>query len=208
VRNERLAKALAASSLTRPQLAGELGVDPKTIERWVAGGRTPYPRHRARVAALLGEDVDELWSEVSAAEDGLSGQWWAAWQSYRVGTEVTAVQPVRISQRRDLIRWEATERGRPVKDGGYLWAGSLRLVDGEVLMGHYSSIDPPVRSKGTVFLVLHPQGRVMAGRWIGLSHDGYFVEGWGALAREEPEVWGTITDLIHNREQPWMRSFA
>ncbi|OLT29513.1 XRE family transcriptional regulator [Nocardiopsis sp. CNR-923] len=51
---------MAASRLTETDVATHLGVDPKTVHRWLSGQR-PYPRHRWAVADLLQVDEEELW---------------------------------------------------------------------------------------------------------------------------------------------------
>jgi hypothetical protein len=61
-RNERLRTALLEQSLTPGQLAEDLNVDPKSVERWIAG-RTPYRRHRYAVATRLGLDETYLWPD-------------------------------------------------------------------------------------------------------------------------------------------------
>ena len=67
--NERLRDALQSSGLTPPQLAEELGVDPKTVERWITKEREPYPKYRHAIAARLGERERYLWpSTVSDAK--------------------------------------------------------------------------------------------------------------------------------------------
>ncbi|WP_254716274.1 XRE family transcriptional regulator [Actinomadura sp. WMMB 499] len=48
-------------------MAARLGVDPKTVHRWVAG-RAPYPRNRARLAALLGRDEADLWPQLAVPD--------------------------------------------------------------------------------------------------------------------------------------------
>ena len=53
--NERLRATLLERGLTPAALGDELGVDPKTVERWISG-RTPYRKHRFAVAARLGVD--------------------------------------------------------------------------------------------------------------------------------------------------------
>jgi transcriptional regulator with XRE-family HTH domain len=58
--NDLLRRALLDADLTEADLAERLGVDPKTVQRWLAG-RIPYPRHRAKVAALLNTDETTLW---------------------------------------------------------------------------------------------------------------------------------------------------
>lgn len=58
--NAALRKALAASRLTEIDVAAHLGVDPKTVRRWLSGQR-PYPRHRWALADLLQTEEDALW---------------------------------------------------------------------------------------------------------------------------------------------------
>ena len=47
------ASALLERGVTPAKLADAIGVDPKTIERWIVQGRMPYRRHRYAVAAHL-----------------------------------------------------------------------------------------------------------------------------------------------------------
>lgn len=65
--NERLRAALLQRGVTPNELAEAVGVDPKTIERWI-GGRAPYRRHRYKVATKLGIDEGYLWPGALAAE--------------------------------------------------------------------------------------------------------------------------------------------
>jgi hypothetical protein len=59
--NDRLRTAIEAAGLTTDLVATQLDVDAKTVERWIATGRTPYPRHRVAFARLVGTDASELW---------------------------------------------------------------------------------------------------------------------------------------------------
>lgn len=58
--NERLRAALLESGVTPASLAEHLGVDHKTVERWMAG-RLPYRRHRFAIAMRLGAEEEYLW---------------------------------------------------------------------------------------------------------------------------------------------------
>ncbi len=58
--NETLRQALFRAGLTEDDVAARLGVDPKTVRRWLEG-RLPYPRLRWQLAALLATDEIELW---------------------------------------------------------------------------------------------------------------------------------------------------
>jgi hypothetical protein len=64
VANERLRSCIAGARLTIPDVAAQVGVDPKTVERWIALGRVPHRSHRWATASLLGTDEAYLWPEV------------------------------------------------------------------------------------------------------------------------------------------------
>ncbi len=72
--NERLRATLLERGLTPTALGDEVGVDHKTVERWISG-RVPYRRHRYAVASRLGVDEAYLWpgalsrEQVAAASD-------------------------------------------------------------------------------------------------------------------------------------------
>jgi transcriptional regulator with XRE-family HTH domain len=63
--NERLRAAMLSRGLDAEAAADAVGVDPKTVERWIAG-RLPHRRLRMKLAAVLREDERYLWP------DGLS----------------------------------------------------------------------------------------------------------------------------------------
>jgi transcriptional regulator with XRE-family HTH domain len=64
--NEILRRALFRARLAEEDVAAHLGVDPKTVRRWLEG-RLPYPRHRWALADLLDANEDDLWPDVQAA---------------------------------------------------------------------------------------------------------------------------------------------
>src|SRR5690606_29584996 len=65
--HDRLRSALLEKGVTPADLAAAVGVDPKSVERWI-GGRTPYRRHRYAVAAHLGVDEAYLWPDALTPE--------------------------------------------------------------------------------------------------------------------------------------------
>jgi hypothetical protein len=103
-----------------------------------------------------------------------------------------------VAQHGELIQIEATARGRPVEEGGYLWRSELRLWDNEILLGWYAASDGSVRSKGTIYFVIHPHGIHATGRWVGLSYDGTIITGWSSMAKSEEEARTLVGEL---REQ-------
>jgi transcriptional regulator with XRE-family HTH domain len=58
--NEQLKQALLRARLREDDVAARLGVDPKTVRRWLSG-RVPYPSSRAALADLLGANEADLW---------------------------------------------------------------------------------------------------------------------------------------------------
>ena len=69
-------------------------------------------------------------------------------------------------------------------------------------MGYYAAADGNVRSKGTMFFVLHAQGERAHGRWVGLSYDGPVVSGYATLARDQEQAKAVTTRLLDGAEAP------
>jgi hypothetical protein len=99
--NERLRTALLQRAVTPADLAETIGVDPKTIERWI-GGRIPYRRHRHQVAVKLGVDETYLWPGALAADQVASAS----------ESEILVVHPHRWAVPRDTwgLLFNAAER--------------------------------------------------------------------------------------------------
>jgi transcriptional regulator with XRE-family HTH domain len=62
--NEALCRALLRAGLNAEDAAARLGVDPKTMRRWMEGRALPYPRHRWALAAMLDTDEADLWPQL------------------------------------------------------------------------------------------------------------------------------------------------
>ncbi|MER5389913.1 XRE family transcriptional regulator [Saccharopolyspora sp. NPDC002686] len=63
--NERLRDALLSKGIDPEALADDLGVDPKTVERWISRSRTPYPKYRYKIAARVQESEQYLWPDAA-----------------------------------------------------------------------------------------------------------------------------------------------
>ena len=63
--NELLRQALLRARLREVDVAARLGVDPKTVRRWMTG-RVPYPHNRVAIAEMVGVDEADLWPEAGA----------------------------------------------------------------------------------------------------------------------------------------------
>src|SRR6201986_4656311 len=66
--NNRLRDCMMAAGTTPEELASRLHVDPKTVERWITTGRSPYPKYRHKLAALLQKIEAYLWPDAMSSE--------------------------------------------------------------------------------------------------------------------------------------------
>ena len=174
----------AALSLSQADLAAAVGLDKRQIRRYEVGEAQPTLPVAKAIAQALEITIDEL-AGIGEQRLRITGDWWAAWQTSKDGEPVQTCQPIRITQRGRDLDIRAVERGLAVEDGGYLWRGQLRLWDNEILMGGYAADDSAIRSKGTLYLVVHQHGQQMQGRWVGLSYDGALQTGFAAIARTQ-----------------------
>jgi transcriptional regulator with XRE-family HTH domain len=177
--------------LSQAELAKAAGVSVRQLARYEAGEQQPNLAGGFALAEALGISISQLGGKIPHGID-LTGNWWAAWQTFRRGEEHIACQQVRITQDDDILQLDATTRGLANEDGGYLWRGELRLWDNEVLLGWYAASDGAIRDKGTMYFVIHAHGIHLLGRWVGLSYDGKIVTGWSAMAHDRD----TTVELI------------
>jgi hypothetical protein len=61
--NQTLRRALAEARLDEVKVSTALGVDPKTVQRWIAG-RVPQRQHRWELADLVGRHEYDLWPDL------------------------------------------------------------------------------------------------------------------------------------------------
>jgi transcriptional regulator with XRE-family HTH domain len=185
----------AELNMSQAELAARVGMDKRQIRRYEAGETQPTLPIAKAIATALDITIDELAGEPARRID-LTGEWWACWQTFNGGDEVITYQEMTIRQQGDRMQIAATSRGNvTVEEGGYLWDGELRLWDNEVLMGWYGATDGAVRSKGSLFYIVHPHGVNMTGRWVGLSYDGPIVTGWATIAKTEEEARSLMSEL-------------
>lgn len=115
----------------------------------------------------------------------LAGTWQAIWQTRVEGEENINTEVVDLRRgRRDTLILENRERSRENEAGGYLWRAECRVHDGQYVMGTYVAREPNVRSKGTLYYILHASGSYMLGRWAGVSYDSEMATGLSVLARD------------------------
>ena len=115
--NERLRALRLESGETPDKLAEALNVDPKTVERWISKGRTPYRAHRYAVAAFFGVDESYIWP------DALGRDQVAAVSE----SEIVAVYPHRSEVPRDV--WEHLFSSAEEEIGVLVYAGLFLSED-------------------------------------------------------------------------------
>jgi transcriptional regulator with XRE-family HTH domain len=190
----------AALGLSQAQLAQRAGVSLRQLARYEAGEQQPVLSAAVTLADALGISLTQLAGQVNYDLD-LSGDWWAGWQTWKEGQPRIDVHTLEITQRGEMLQLDA-DRATPVAEGSYRWQGELRLWDNEALVGWYRSTDQAVRSKGTLYLALHPHGTHAWGRWVGMSYDGQVISGWGSLARTEDKAHDVVQHLIEQKKTP------
>jgi hypothetical protein len=70
--NERLRTTLLESDYDERSLAGELGLDPKSVQRWVTRDVTPRRVTAHRAGRLLGMSASWLWPDLEAERESAS----------------------------------------------------------------------------------------------------------------------------------------
>ena len=192
--SEVLRSRRVALGLSQTQLAQRAGVSPRQLARYEAGEQQPVLSAAVTLAEALGISLTPLAGQVSYELD-LSGNWWAAWQTWKDGVPRIDTHTLEIHQNGEVLQLDA-DRAVPVAEGSYRWQGELRLWDNEALIGWYHSTDAAVRSKGTLYLSLQPHGDCAWGRWVGMSYDGPVVSGLGSIARTEELAAQVIRDHL------------
>ncbi|MFK3981104.1 Scr1 family TA system antitoxin-like transcriptional regulator [Micromonospora sp. NPDC050397] len=75
--NETLRVAMTERGLSCEALAEKVGVDPKTVNRWLSPGRIPHGRHRSAAAKILGREILDLWPDAGRRRDV---PWFRPWR--------------------------------------------------------------------------------------------------------------------------------
>ncbi|MGW0980306.1 helix-turn-helix domain-containing protein [Streptomyces xiamenensis] len=117
--NERLRAALLARGLTVRDLAERIGVDPKTVERWITQGIKPYRRHQYATASQLKVDAATLWPDDSRTVDS--------------ATDLSKAEIVTVYPHRHVV---------PNGLWREMYSRAERQLDVLVYAGHFLSEDP------------------------------------------------------------------
>lgn len=134
------------------------------------------------------DELDAMFLRRSRSSVDIEGEWHALWQTVVHGKENRNHEVVSVHRLRKSWHMQNLERSAENPDGGYLWHAQCLLYDNQFLLGSYISREPNVRSKGTLYLVLHPSGASMLGHWVGCNYDTVWAQGLFALARSKDRV--------------------
>ena len=122
---EVIRRRRAELGLSQADLAKAAGVDTRQIRRCEAGQQQPVLSVAVAIAKALGiSSASSLGTKPPGQPHRGLVDLLADLQG---GIEDIRTQPVHLDQHDELIQIEATARGRPVEEGGYLWRGELRL---------------------------------------------------------------------------------
>ncbi|MET8042105.1 helix-turn-helix transcriptional regulator [Micromonospora sp. NPDC005215] len=103
--NDALRVALSDTGHTAESLAETVGVDPKTVGRWLSEGRIPHPRHRLAAAEALHKDVADIWPDTSRRRDPI---WFRPWQE--IEREAVSLRSYESTVLPGLLQTEAYAR--------------------------------------------------------------------------------------------------
>ncbi|MGC4804554.1 helix-turn-helix domain-containing protein [Micromonospora sp. DT233] len=110
--NQGLIAAMAKAGETADSLAAQVGVDPKTAQRWVSLGRVPRPQRRAKIAKILDRDVEELWPDVLKRREPA---WFRPWVD--IEREAVSLRGYELAWVPGLLQTEAYARATVEGEG-------------------------------------------------------------------------------------------
>ncbi|WP_067453554.1 helix-turn-helix domain-containing protein [Actinomadura macra] len=146
--NDLLRRAIAHARLTQAEVADLVGVDTKTVRRWLAG-RTPYPRHRASLVQILGVNEADLWPDLPMRVEH---------PEFRT-PEIVAAYPHRWAVPRTV--WQQLFEGARVQIDILAYAGLFLAEDSGLL----NTLADRARAGVTVRILLgNPESRRIAER--------------------------------------------
>lgn len=189
-------------SLSQAAFGKRVGLDQKTISRLESGERELTLTEAIRLSQILGVSLTELNGDSPTGID-LTGDWFAAWQTMKDDVSRVDIHDLEVILDGSVLRFLG-DRARPVEEGSYAWTGEMRMHDADVLLGWYRADDGAVRSKGVMYMTVHPHGTHMMGGWIGLSHQGPAVRGWAGIARDRELLERLMDDIGQQGRRDWI----
>jgi hypothetical protein len=115
--NYALRRALADARLDEGKVSEALGVDPKTVQRWLAG-RVPQRQHRWALADLVGRHEYDVWPDIAGGAAAMC-------------PEIRASYPHRGAVPREI--WRRLFESATRKIGVLVYAGLFLAEDVEIV---------------------------------------------------------------------------
>lgn len=204
---DELASLRGELGLTQEQLAGRLGYSRSVVANAEKGRgissafidrfaqtfpslaqrlynlRTGY--EQAEGALLTESESADMFLRRATPATNLDGRWFALWESTADNEEVINAEAIDMKMRRGGVLYiQNLEKSPDNPKGGYLWVAECRVYDNQYILGTYIAREPNVRSKGSMYLVIHRSGRYIDGQWIGCNYDHDWARGLVVFARE------------------------
>jgi transcriptional regulator with XRE-family HTH domain len=160
--------------LTQAQLARDIGVDTRQINRYETGETEPTLAIARRLADKLRITMDELAGGMSP----LNGTWHFAWHSLDPADEKTLYTgAVELAQQGHHLTIQPLRSRGPARDAGasaeeereLLWSAEI-FVDVDTLLGGYRIDTPALRSRGLLNLTHHDT--TIDGTWVRIALTG------------------------------------
>ncbi len=140
----------------------------------------------------------DMFGRRASSSKNLEGIWYALWESTADHQEVVNSEEVSIlTTLRGVVVLQNKSISPENPEGGYLWRAEGRLYDNQHYLGTYLPKAPEVRSKGCLYLVLHPSGKYLNGQWIGCNYDGEWARGLVVFSRDR----NRLPDLLQRHRQ-------
>ncbi|MFY1617759.1 helix-turn-helix domain-containing protein [Micromonospora sp. WMMD736] len=103
--NDALRAALAETGHSIESLAGLVGVDRKTVARWLNHDHIPHPRHRTAAASALRRPIGDIWPDTSRRREPI---WFRPWQE--IEREAISLRSFQSTVLPGLLQTEAYAR--------------------------------------------------------------------------------------------------
>ena len=154
--------------LTQAELAREIAVDTRQINRYETGETEPTLAVARRLADRLRISMDELAGEAAP----LNGIWVSAWHNLAPDTEIeTDIQTgtVELTQQGRHLNVQPLKQPQTTEQPQLAWTAEF-YVDRDTVLGGYK-IETPHRTEGGLMNLTH-HNETLDGTWIRVSLKG------------------------------------
>ena len=150
--------------LTQAELAREIGVDTRQINRYETGETEPTLAVARRLAERLRISMDELAGEAAP----LNGIWVSAWHNLASDTDIQT-GTVELTQQGRHLSVQPLKQPQTAEEPKLAWTAEF-YVDRDTLLGGYK-IETPHRTEGGLMNLTH-HDQTLDGTWIRISLKG------------------------------------